>query len=736
MLDRRVLLASCALVLAAAGCSTPQGSTDAGGADDGGADTGNVADGGGTDAGRDAGTTGDVGTMVDAATVMDDAATSMDDAATSMDDAATIMDDAAASMDDAATPMDAAIVMDDAAIVVNDAGNDAGVDGGLDAGCDGRTGALCPGAPASPVIDGERSTDRPDPTWTWSTPSGATRYEYRVDGGPWTSTPETVYSASRLGPGPHQFQVVACNSAGQCSPPASFTTTIERLGPGYPGVWSGIERGNLTTTAIGHVVPISCHNCYNGPGNVVYPTAMSLAKIHTALTNGADLIELDVGDSSGTLCVHHADPATCTGAPTLAEILADGTLAASDALLFVEIKEGTLDPATFATRLLDMLDAHREYVRNGRPIFVRSFDLRYVLALRVAAPSYPMIASHLRYSVLFNRTASITALEADIETVQINQLDMVELQFQQDDLAGVAHYAQSIGLGVGVWTIPGAFGDAYIAGMRELVDELTSDYRVDHARLVAEEANTFAYVDPWNCASTSIPAVGIVANATGTISTSSFVPGTAAPVGGYGTPPLIFDAPGEDRYGCSLDYRTLNGVTNRAVNLGVHNVTGNTGFLVSAVVNFDALAGLTGTQAILNSAEAGGFALETIGDGTTTSLRFGVYVGGAYRYASINVASTGLANDPSLNGTDAYLLVGVYDGNGNVHLFVDNDHAASTGPFVGGVGASTQPALIGADPQAGTPSARFFFDGLLQQISVLRWGDHSFTGSQVNDVTN
>ncbi len=613
--------------------------------------------------------------------------------------------------------------------------SDAGsADGGA---CDPTTGTVCPGAPDSPVIDGEPSAGHDSPTWTWSTPAGAVSFQYRIDGGAWMTGTETSYQASGLAPGSYEIEVMACNADGVCSPPASFTTVVEILGPGYSGIWAGVERPNLATTAIGNVVPISCHNCYNGPNDEVYDAAAARAKIATALGRGADLIEIDIADAGGTLCAHHGDLSSCAGSPTLAELLSDATLTASDAMLFIEIKESGATPAAFATQILTLLDAHREVVRNGRPLFLRAFaSIRsYLTAIRTAAADYPMIAPYLRYSVLYGAsTTPVATMQADIATdVAGAGFDMVELHYQQTNMAGLVSYAQSLGLAVGVWTIPGSFGEVFIAALREMVDELTAEYRVDQARIVVEEANTFAYVNGWSCGSAADTTADIWRNFSGTPIHDTFTVGTAATTSTYGTPPLWFDPVGEDRFGCSLDHRVTNGVTERAVDLGVHDSGAGAGYLVTAIVNFDTLAGLNGTQAILNSAEAGGFALELNGDGTTTTLRFGVHVGGSYRYHGYDVGSTGLSNNPTLNGTDAYLLVGAYDGDGGVYLFVDNERVGSGGSFTGDVTSSGQPILIGADPQPSAAlGARFFFDGFIQQVEVLRWGDHSFTGSNVN----
>lgn len=139
-------------------------------------------------------------------------------------------------------------------------------------------------------------------------------------------------------------------------------------------------------------------------------------------------------------------------------------------------------------------------------------------------------------------------------------------------------------------------------------------------------------------------------------------------------------------------------------------------------------------MAIVNKAESGGFALELHESQGTVKLRFGVHVDGRYRYHSYDVHATGLGGEnAAINGTDSYLLTGAYDGDGGVYLFVDNDRDSERIYASGGVTANDVDILVGADPQpSAARKARFFFDGLIQQVSVLRWGDHSFSGSPVN----
>ncbi|MBU1242794.1 hypothetical protein KJ612_06310 [Myxococcota bacterium] len=604
--------------------------------------------------------------------------------------------------------------------------------------CDAtQTPSVCIPIPDPPVIEGEASAGHDDLYWRWSTPEGAVSFLARVNSGAESETAAAETTHTAANEGLYTLEVRACNVQGGCSAPASFGTQLVYHGAAWRPVWRGVAKADLTANALGEAVPVSCHNCYNGPADEVYTTAEALTKIRLAISRRADLIELDLADALGTLCVNHGDLDDCTGHPTLVSLLDDPTFADADAMLFMEIKEGTADPDAFAVALLDILDARRKFVRNGRPVFIRSFAAlsRYLEAIKARLPEYPFIKDYFRFSVLYSRNAIAEVAAFHTELARVRDTlgyDMVEFEYRQKNLPGLTMYARSLDLGTGVYTIPGSFGEAFIAALRHEVDQITAEFRADYARAVISETNLLAYVNAAGCTSAADSTVAVLRNNTGTAQSTPVTVGVAPTASAFGTPPLWYDGPGEDRFGCSMDFRSSQGITGRALPLGATSSQNTQGFFVTAYVNFDALS-LTGTHAIVNNAEAGGFALELYGDGATTVLRFGVNIGGTYRYQSYNVAATGLPGNAALNGTDGYYLFGAYDGDGGVYLWIDQEALGSGGTFTGNVTTSSQPALAGADPQPSEPTdARFFFDGLIQQVSVLDWINHSFPAPIVN----
>lgn len=593
--------------------------------------------------------------------------------------------------------------------------------------------STCMIVPDAPIIEGEVSCGHNNPTWLWNRPEHTFYLEYRLNAGQWVATQDDQFTGSELS-GAVKFDIRACNQVDGCSAVTQFTTTIESFGMSYPGVWQGVKKNNLTTSPLGNVVPVSCHNCYNGPDNQGYQLVESLAKINLAVSRDADLIELDIVIAGTDMCVTHGDVDACGLLPTLPEILADTTFANSDALLFIEIKENASPAQEFATSLLDILNANRAFVKNGRPVFVRAFSSRlsYLEELRNQLSNYPLIAKYFKFAVLYDalETSDIAAFQATIKTeVADAGYDMIEVGYASKNLLGFLTYAQSLGLAVGLWTIPNSFGEAYLSALRDEVDELTTEYRVDMAREVIEDTNILAYVNTWGCVSEADTAVSVYRNNDGTL-VETKVPINAAPVTTlYGTPGLVFNDVGQDSYACSLDFRDSVGFTERALPLGVTNNDLGGGFLVTAFVHFGDLSLIPEqTMGIVQNSQTGGYTLELARDSATNEviIRFGVYVDGGYKYHQYNVDATGLGGvNESLNDTDSYFLLGAYDGNSGLSLWIDFKRNGSGGSYSTGVTQSSLPSLGGADPQPSGLQSRFHFNGLIQQVQVQRWNNHN-----------
>jgi len=458
--------------------------------------------------------------------------------------------------------------------------------------------------------------------------------------------------------------------------------------------WNGVSRA-LPVSPLGNTVALSCHNCYGSS------TAATNTQVSMALSRGYDLIEFDLTlHADGQVYVEHGDSESAVG--TFANALANTNLQQSDRLLFLEIKEKYTTAAASDTLMLGVLRAVRDwgYASAGRPVVLRGFmDGRHQHLVRakalLAQSEFASIRNHVRFHTLIE-----SDIRNNIRATKSLGFHGVELEYRMASLFGALMQAKLLGLGVGVYTTPASMGEAYLSALREDVDFITSDYDrgttalATSARAVITESTSLVHMN--TAQQTAWPLTYRRTNAT----TYPVAQGSTTP-----TLEVLAVTSDEDRVGGSMVFTGTQSVTTwQADNAS------NGGFLVSAVVNFDDLTS-GATAAIVAKSDAGGFALEQAG----TSLRFGVYVNGAYQYATASLAG--------LNGTDSYFIVGAYDGNGAVRLWVNNVEGVPSVSVSGGVGLNTSPIVIGADPQGAT-DRRYFFKGKIQQVMVQRWRDH------------
>ena len=458
--------------------------------------------------------------------------------------------------------------------------------------------------------------------------------------------------------------------------------------------WAGTGRA-LPTTPLGNKVAISCHNCY---GDTL---AATQAKVAKALARDFDLVELDLTThADGQVYVEHNDSELARG--SLQASLANTALQQSNRMLFLEVKEAYRSAAQSDAMMLAVLRAIRDhhYATATRPAFLRAFmDGRHNHLVRakqlLAAAEFSGIRNYVRLHSLVD-----SDIRNNIRTSKNLGFHGVELEYSRPNLFGSIQQAKMLGLGVGLYTIPASMGEAYLSALREDVDFLTTDYDLDatakasNVRELVQEKTALVYLN--TAQQSSYPLAYQRTTATGY--------NLAA---GAGTPALewLGAASDEDRVGGSMVFAGGQSLTTWDAD---NDAAG--GFLVTAVVNFDDLSsGVTGS--IIAKSDAGGFALEQAG----TQLRFGVHVNGAYHYATAPLAG--------FNGTNSYFIIGAYDGNGAVRLWVNNTEKTASAAVTGGVTANNSPIVIGSDPQGAT-DRRFFFKGKVQQVMVQKWRDH------------
>ncbi len=458
--------------------------------------------------------------------------------------------------------------------------------------------------------------------------------------------------------------------------------------------WAGVGRV-LPRSPLGNTMAVSCHNCY---GDTL---AATQAKVGKALARGFDLVELDLTThADGKVYVEHGDSELPRG--SLQASLASVALQQSDRMLFLEVKETYTSAAQSDAMMLQVLRAIRDnnYATAGRPAFLRAFmDGRHQHLVRakqlLAATEFSGIRNYIRLHTLVE-----SDIRNNIRATKDLGFNGVELEYRTADLFGKIQQAKMLGLGVGLYTIPASMGEAYLSALREDVDFLTTDYdladaaKASNVRSLVQENTALVYLNtaqqnsyPLNYQRTGVTDYPLPA--------------------GSGTPALewLAAASDEDRVGGSMVFAGGQSLTT----WDADNDTAG-GYLVTAVVNFDDLNPAT-TASIIAKSDSGGFALEQ----DAGSLRFGVHANGSYHYASVPMTA--------FNGTDSYFIIGAYDGNGAVRLWVNNAERTPSIAVTGGVTQNNSPVVIGADPQGAT-DRRFFFKGKVQQVAVQKWRDH------------
>lgn len=143
------------------------------------------------------------------------------------------------------------------------------------------------------------------------------------------------------------------------------------------------------------------------------------------------------------------------------------------------------------------------------------------------------------------------------------------------------------------------------------------------------------------------------------------------------------------------------------------NVVTRRGYLATAVVKFDELEIAENTSShILTRSKSDDFTLELYNPGGTlpTVLRFGVKVNNAYKYAFLKTEN--------LNTDEIFMIIGAYDGDGTVDLWINQQkEGITTAHTRGNVLTSSTPVLVGNEIDK---SQKMPFD--VKMASLQSWG--------------
>lgn len=505
----------------------------------------------------------------------------------------------------------------------------------------------------------------------------------------------------------------AADSCEACLPTVARTSwSSDANSPACDGkpYWHGVTQA-LPTTPYGRKTAVSCHNCYVLGSSNADSLTKTLAMVNDGRGKVADLIELDIKEEGGVVYVEHDDNNGGTKGALFAETIADPTLKASSKILFIESKETTTSEA-YVRKVLEALKANG-YATAGRPVVLRAFDgvsgNLSVARKLLATADFIAMRPHFRLQVLFSRGDGndIASLQTRIKGAKDKGYHGVEFEYQTPNLFSAIKYAESMDLGTNVWTIPVGVGEVFVTTLRDEVDALTVDYPVDKARALISDNNGLVYLNTWKQSGSSVQWF------------RHHLLSNSMPLGAADRPSLVTSPLGGTLFGGALAFDAT-----KAQHMPLYDADNQPtdGYLVSTVVTFDQPIVPAGeTSVLLGKADSASFSLELFrksgGSEADAVLRFGVFVGDEYRYATY--PANKLQSGPS------YIVTGAYDGDGSVWIWVNNSSADSTtaGPVKGGVKQNDSPIVIGADPQ-GPTSTRFYFSGKVQMVLVQNWTDH------------
>ena len=478
----------------------------------------------------------------------------------------------------------------------------------------------------------------------------------------------------------------------------------------FPSYWNDTHQ-EMATTPYGHRAAINCHNCYDRSKKTLNNKEhykKTLAKIQDARATGADLIELDIVEVDDTIRISRRDGEQIIGAD-FKKILENEDLRNAKQLLFIEIKEEKQARKRFMWYLLNDLK-NLGYAKKGRPVVLRCFEhedrFKYLEEAQGLLDSYfSRMKAHVKLSVLINPSFAKDPVDfqARIKKAADSGFQLVELNYNTKNLLSHIAYAKQLGLGVALWSIPEKVGNIVLTALRDEVDVFSVSYDVDKARKVVEAKNTLFYLNAYQ--------KDLVKDGQLTYFEKTNEPYYWV-LSDNNMPKIEHPSMNGMDFGGALNFTGGN----QFVQSQAYSSPPKKGVLAAAVVKFDQLDLKDGNrQVIMEKSVGDDFVLELFNPegNMPTILRFGVKVGRAIKYSFFPAEY--------LNEDESYLIVGAYDSDGSVELWVNQDmENVRMSHTRGGLQTKETPIVIGN----AVANKNASFIGKIQLAVVQVWGQH------------
>lgn len=159
--------------------------------------------------------------------------------------------------------------------------------------------------PLSPVVTAPTLTNDDTPTWTWSVPSGAIDFRFKLDDGDWVEIGGIAITSftptQPLSDGSHSFCVQAKNEAGNWSDVGSASILVDTIPPLAPEVSGRAFTSDTTPTWTWSVPSGTANFRYQLDGGTWSETGGIVTQYFpsTALSDGSYLLNVQAADAAG-----------------------------------------------------------------------------------------------------------------------------------------------------------------------------------------------------------------------------------------------------------------------------------------------------------------------------------------------------------------------------------------------------------------------------------------------------
>lgn len=491
-----------------------------------------------------------------------------------------------------------------------------------------------------------------------------------------------------------------------------FMVAQEEVQPQSINSWWNNVTQEIATTPYGHKTAINCHNCYDRSKKTLtneehYRNTLSI--IHKARQNGADLIELDIVEVDEVVRISRRDGDDIIGAD-FKKILEDEALREASQMLFIEIKEEKDARKRFMWYVLNDIK-NLGYAKKGRPVVLRCFEheerFKYLEEAQQLVNSYfSRMKAHVKFSALINPSFADDPadFQARIKKAADKGFHIVELNYNTKNLLSHIAYAKQLGLGVALWSIPEKVGNIFLTALRDEVDIFSVSYDVQKARDIVEDKNTLFYLNAYH---QDYQQGGQL----------TYFEKTATPyqlpLNHRNIPTMEHPMLGKMDFGSTLTFKNED---IQFLQSQPYSNPAKKGVLAAVVVKFDNLDLKDGErQVIMEKSLENDFVLELINpDGNLpVLLRFGVKVGRQVFYSFYPAEK--------LNEEESYLLVGAYDADGSVELWINQETTdVRMAHTRGGIQTKESPIVLGN----GAENKNAGFAGKIQLAVVQIWEQH------------